>query len=121
MAGGTLATLGGTASIGELPIPRHFGEMRLLALQAQFQVFAHTIDRIVEGRPDPPSSQQFWASFERLITTIENKPATSLAGLRVKAHLATWALMGQIELSPTATIDVRMARSIMRDLQGFAG
>jgi hypothetical protein len=117
----------GTASVVPLLAPANYfaamdlgslnaNDMRLVALHAQFRLFASTIDRIVEGRPNPPSSEKFWASFERLISSVEKKQATSIAGLRIKAQLAKWSLMDDVNLCPEATIDMRMGRSIIRDL-----
>lgn len=60
------------------------------------------------------------ADCSATVAKIENLPATTMEGLKVKAAAFLWCRSGELdfELSPHRTTDVRLAESILRDLIG---
>jgi hypothetical protein len=87
---------------------------RLLHLGREFTEVAADIDRAIDGGTD---LADVWLDrLGRLDADIAAAPATTLAGLCVKARAACWARLGDLDPPDEATIDHRMALSIIRDL-----
>jgi hypothetical protein len=71
-------------------------------------------DLLLCGRSELPLS--LLETMEKLATQIEQTPATDLTGFRVKARIAAWALLGDLEASQDSGLADVMMRSIVRDL-----
>jgi hypothetical protein len=87
-------------------------DAELIGLGRQFEEITATLDREIAGADDDlPALDRLAVVEPRILAT----PATTMEGMRVKARAACWALGG--DLQPTGlTTDVRIARSIVRDL-----
>ena len=83
-------------------------------LYAQFAAAASEFDLLLCGRSELPLS--LLETMEKLATQIEQTPATDLTGFRVKARIAAWALLGDLEASQDSGLADVMMRSIVRDL-----
>lgn len=91
-------------------------DLEMCSLMQRFDGLARQIDTEVRGEARIP--WMIYEAFDQVIAQIEQKRTDTLFGLSVKARIATWALMGETDLVPEATLDVRMGRSIIRDLTG---
>jgi hypothetical protein len=87
--------------------PRH-PDAELIELGRQFEEITAALDR-----DDAEPALDRLAVIEPAIIAM---PATTIEGMRVKARAACWAMMGDFEDLSGPTTDVRMARSIVRDL-----
>ena len=90
----------------------------LIELGRQFDEFTADFDLAIEGRQE--LSQPMLQRMEELAKAIGSQSATSLNGLRVKARVATWALLGDLDVRQDSPLARDMSMSIIRDLiRGF--
>jgi hypothetical protein len=83
-------------------------------LGRQFDYIASSIDLAIDGRQE--LSQHLLQRMEELVTAIDCQSATTLDGLRVKARVATWALLGDLDVCQNCHLAEDMGKSIIRDL-----
>jgi hypothetical protein len=91
--------------------PRH-PDAELIELGRQFEEIRAALDREIAGGTELGALERL-AVVEPAIVAM---PATTIEGMRVKARAACWAMLGDFEDLDGPTSDVRMARSIVRDL-----
>jgi hypothetical protein len=54
--------------------------------------------------------------LDEIAKAIDNQSATTLDGLRVKARVAAWGLLGDLDARQNCALAEDMGRSIVRDL-----
>lgn len=86
----------------------------LVALGREFDEVAAQLDHIAECNLDLPGELD--DRLGQVWDAIETTPATTLEGLQVKARLACWCLLGDLDTPEKATGDQQMAYAILRDL-----
>jgi hypothetical protein len=89
-------------------------DSHLLFHGREFDEIAAQIDRSIEEGMDLPDALH--ERFEYVWNVIESTPGTTLEDLQVKARLACWCLLGDLNTPENATGHKRMALSILRDL-----
>ena len=89
-------------------------DARLIKLGRQFDNVASNIDLAVGGQKELCLSML--QHMDELANAIESQSAITLDGLRVKARIAAWALMGDLEARQDCALAQDMSRSILRDL-----
>ena len=89
-------------------------DARLTALGDQFGCVSAHIDHAIEGRQE--LTELMLQQMDELANAIANQPATTLDGLRVKARVAAWALLGDLEVRQDCALAGDMCRSILCDL-----
>jgi hypothetical protein len=80
----------------------------------QFDEFASSFALAVEGRKE--LSQHLLRRMDELAMAIGSHSATTLDGLRVKARVAAWALLGDFCACQNCSLANDMSMSIIRDL-----
>jgi len=90
-------------------------------IDAKLTELGNQFDQLVERFDDPREgaeyfTDEFFTHLSRIEAEILSTPARSIAGYRVKARAACWALLGDIDPHSGSTTDQRMALSIVRDL-----
>jgi hypothetical protein len=83
-------------------------------LSRQFDYIASNIDLAIDGRQE--LSQHLLQRMDELVTAIDCQSATTLDGLRVKARVAAWASLGDLDVCQNCHLADDMGRSIIRDL-----
>ena len=91
---------------------------KLAALGRQFETFATQIDNAIKDGTD--IAWDVLQRFDRIELEIAATPAETIDGLRVKARVACWALLDDLDLADRSTTDKRMMASIVRDLMGLS-
>jgi hypothetical protein len=86
----------------------------LNGLGCQFDEVASKFDLALNGGKD--ISRDLLEAFENIVETINRLPATTIDGLRVKARVAAWALLGDLSTRQNCKLAEDMAMSIVRDL-----
>jgi hypothetical protein len=86
----------------------------LSELGLQFDYVSSSIDLAIEGRQE--LCQSMLQRMDELAKAIDNQSATTLDGLRVKARVAAWALLGDLDARQDCALAQDMSRSILRDL-----
>jgi hypothetical protein len=86
----------------------------LIELGRQFTEFKVNFDLAIAGRQE--LSQPMLQRMEELTKAIDSQSATSLNGLRVKARVAAWALLGDLDAWQDCPLARDMSSSIIRDL-----
>ena len=89
-------------------------DARLSELGLQFDYVSNSIDLAITGRQE--LCQSMLQSLDEIAKAIDNQSATTLDGLRVKARVAAWALLGDIDTRQNCPLAEDMSRSIVRDL-----
>ena len=98
-----------TTSFNTVPL-----DAELIHLGHLFQVAATELDRAIDGRAN--FEIELFERLDTIKTQILSKNAVSLEGLRVKARVACWVRLGDLEAVEGASMSVQMAISIVRDL-----
>ena len=86
----------------------------LKQLGPQFDYVSSKIDFAIKGQIE--LSLSTLQHMEQLVQAIDEQPATVLEGFRVKARVAAWALLGDLDALQDCELANQMARSICRDL-----
>ncbi len=86
----------------------------LIELGRQFDCVAWNIDRAIEGKEELYGSML--ERMDELVRMIDSQSATTLDGLRVKARVAAWGLLGDLEAKQNCGLAQDMSKSILRDL-----
>lgn len=89
-------------------------DARLSELGLQFDYVSNSIDLAITGRQE--LCQSMLQSLDEIAKAIDNQSATTLGGLRVKARVAAWALLGDLDARQNCPLAEDMGRSIVRDL-----
>jgi len=104
------------ASLAVFPVTSIAGtgcDYSLVALGQKFDKLAALLDTCIEqGLDIPPEIEE----FDRIQDAIESMPAITLEGLQIKAQVACWSLLGDMNTPCSAAGHERMAYSILRDL-----
>ena len=93
---------------------RSLSDAELVHLGRIFQMEATKLDRAIESGAN--FEIDILERLDAIETKILMKNATSIDGLRVKARIACWALLGDLELPEGRTTGERMVMSVVRDL-----
>lgn len=88
-------------------------DAELIELGRQFDEITAALDKEIAGAGTDLPALDRLSAIEPMIVAL---PARTVEGMRVKARAACWAMMGDFDELPGPTTDVRMARSIVRDL-----
>jgi hypothetical protein len=83
-------------------------------LGRQFDYISSNIDLAIEGRQE--LNLPMLQLMEELAKAIDSQSATTLDGLRVKARVAAWGLLGDLDARQDCALAQDMSRSILRDL-----
>lgn len=86
----------------------------LLTLGREFDEVAAQVDHGIDDGSD--FADGVLNRLGQILTEIEAMPATTIEGLSVKARVACWALLGDLDTPDQSTSDERMTLSILRDL-----
>jgi hypothetical protein len=86
----------------------------LIRMGQEFSEVTRQIDDAIDQRSE--LTHEVLERLDRLDSEIVATPAHTVAGLRVKARAACWALLGDIDPCRELTTDKRMALSIVLDL-----
>lgn len=89
-------------------------DVDLMELAREFETLASTIDLAVDNRAE--LTEPMLHRLDALANSIDHAPATTLDGLRVKARVAAWALLGDLDAQQDSGLAQQMSRSIVRDL-----
>ena len=89
-------------------------DTKLIELGRQFDNVASNIDLAIEGRQE--LNLPMLQLMEELAKAIDSQSATTLDGLRVKARVAAWGLLGDLDARQDCALAQDMSRSILRDL-----
>jgi len=110
------------SSLAVLPLPassflsvgRPTSDADLIALGLEIETATSKIDNSISQATDidHDTLEQLAKIGAKIVAT----PATTVDGLRVKARIACWALLGDLDSNEDATFDKSMALSIVRDL-----
>jgi len=108
------------AQLASAPIDRTtaqagcLADTKLFALGIKFEVLADQIDRAIEAGLD--IGWEILHEFDSVESAILAMPAKTIDGLRVKARVALWALLGDFDSADQSSTDKRMMASIARDI-----
>jgi hypothetical protein len=86
----------------------------LLTLGAAFDAIANRFDTLCENRHDLDTS--ILDELSHLLDQAVSTRATTLQGFCVKARIACWVWLGDLDDTPEATADQRITVSMVRDL-----
>jgi len=101
--------------VGMLPsLPQLRAGSLLVSLGHQFDEITARLDDAMDNGQDISSGSLF--ELTRIEEQILNKPATTIEEFCVKARVACWALLGDLDHADNSTADSRAALSIIRDL-----
>jgi hypothetical protein len=89
-------------------------DRELIRMGQEFSELTRRIDDAIDHRSE--LTQEVLDRLDCLDSEIVSTPANTVAGLRVKAQAACWALLGDINPCRELTTDKRMALSIVLDL-----
>jgi hypothetical protein len=89
-------------------------DLHLLVLGRAFEDISATFDELIAGTID--LGDGLMEQFDGIERQILATPATTIEGLRVKARVACWALLGDLDAVDQSTTDKRMMASILCDL-----
>jgi hypothetical protein len=103
-----------SSSVGFAAVVYAPSDVALLELGRQFDEFASSFALAVEGRKE--LSQHLLRRMDELAMAIGSHSATTLDGLRVKARVAAWALLGDFCACQNCSLANDMSMSIIRDL-----
>lgn len=111
------AVVGGVATLALMPLANGEASIvdgRLAILGREFDNLSAKFDRSIEQ--DIILTDELGNRFGEVLDEIEATPATTIEGLSVKARVACWCLLGDLNTPENATGDVSMSISILRDL-----
>lgn len=86
----------------------------LSELEREFKAIASTIDRAIDGRAE--LTEAMLLRLDLITHAIDEQSATTLDGLRVKARVAAWALLGDLDAQQDSELAQQMSSSIVCDL-----
>ena len=89
-------------------------DVGIIKLGHQFDALAAEFDHAIDHGTN--IAWETLEKFDRILTEIIATPATTMEGLCVKARVACWARLGDLDAGEQCTAEDRVALSMIRDL-----
>ena len=89
-------------------------DVGIIKLGPQFDALAAELDHAIDHGAN--IAWETLEKFDRILTEIIATPATTMEGLCVKARVACWARLGDLDAGEQCTAEDRVVLSMIRDL-----